>query len=115
MNSSFAILHTFGAVPKRPKGAVCKTSIRGFKSHPRLHHSQLVSSISTANLSGAVGKIVTCGRRNRIFDGVFRARHLAADTTRQVESSCSVPSTRHKKRMARVHKSFLFGTQRPRF
>ena len=25
-----------GAVPKRPKGEVCKTSIRGFKSHPRL-------------------------------------------------------------------------------
>src|SRR5690348_8903038 len=25
-----------GAVPKRPKGEVCKTSIRGFESHPRL-------------------------------------------------------------------------------
>ena len=27
----------FGAVPKWPKGEVCKTSIRGFESHPRLH------------------------------------------------------------------------------
>src|ERR1700730_12611662 len=27
---------TLGAVPKRPKGEVCKTSIRGFESHPRL-------------------------------------------------------------------------------
>ena len=27
-----------GAVPKRPKGEVCKTSIRGFESHPRLHY-----------------------------------------------------------------------------
>jgi hypothetical protein len=26
----------FGAVPKWPKGEVCKTSIRGFESHPRL-------------------------------------------------------------------------------
>jgi RHS repeat-associated protein len=26
-----------GAVPKWPKGEVCKTSIRGFESHPRLH------------------------------------------------------------------------------
>jgi hypothetical protein len=28
----------FGAVPKWPKGEVCKTSIRGFESHPRLHY-----------------------------------------------------------------------------
>ena len=28
---------SFGAVPKWPKGEVCKTSIRGFESHPRLH------------------------------------------------------------------------------
>ncbi len=35
--SNFAILQSHGAVPKRPKGEVCKTSIRGFKSHPRLH------------------------------------------------------------------------------
>src|SRR5713101_6848041 len=29
----------FGAVPKWPKGEVCKTSIRGFESHPRLQAS----------------------------------------------------------------------------
>src|SRR5258708_3310775 len=29
----------FGAVPKWPKGEVCKTSIRGFESHPRLQIS----------------------------------------------------------------------------
>src|SRR5260370_19053552 len=29
----------FGAVPKWPKGEVCKTSIRGFESHPRLQFS----------------------------------------------------------------------------
>jgi hypothetical protein len=30
----------FGAVPKWPKGEVCKTSIRGFESHPRLQDSK---------------------------------------------------------------------------
>src|SRR6266550_26853 len=33
----------FGAVPKRPKGEVCKTSIRGFESHPRLQASRFKS------------------------------------------------------------------------
>ena len=32
-----------GAVPKRPKGEVCKTSIRGFESHPRLQLSSFKS------------------------------------------------------------------------
>ena len=32
----FCYTQKFGAVPKWPKGEVCKTSIRGFKSHPRL-------------------------------------------------------------------------------
>ena len=31
--------HSNGAVPKWPKGEVCKTSIRGFNSHPRLQDS----------------------------------------------------------------------------
>src|SRR6266487_4240255 len=33
----------FGAVPKWPKGEVCKTSIRGFESHPRLQASRFKS------------------------------------------------------------------------
>src|SRR2546426_525886 len=33
----------FGAVPKRPKGEVCKTSIRGFESHPRLQSFQALT------------------------------------------------------------------------
>src|SRR3972149_3073075 len=32
----FRYTGTDGAVPKWPKGEVCKTSIRGFESHPRL-------------------------------------------------------------------------------
>ena len=37
-HSSSEVCYTlkFGAVPKWPKGEVCKTSIRGFESHPRL-------------------------------------------------------------------------------
>ena len=38
----FRYTSSFGAVPKRPKGEVCKTSIRGFKSHPRLQNRSLV-------------------------------------------------------------------------
>ena len=34
---NFCYTQKFGAVPKWPKGEVCKTSIRGFESHPRLH------------------------------------------------------------------------------
>jgi hypothetical protein len=39
---SWKICYTqrFGAVPKWPKGEVCKTSIRGFESHPRLQISR---------------------------------------------------------------------------
>jgi hypothetical protein len=33
---NFCYTQKFGAVPKWPKGEVCKTSIRGFESHPRL-------------------------------------------------------------------------------
>jgi hypothetical protein len=33
----------FGAVPKWPKGEVCKTSIRGFESHPRLQDFKQLS------------------------------------------------------------------------
>lgn len=36
-----------GAVPKRPKGEVCKTSIRGFKSHPRLQRFVIVEGVET--------------------------------------------------------------------
>jgi hypothetical protein len=32
----FRYTKKLGAVPKWPKGEVCKTSIRGFESHPRL-------------------------------------------------------------------------------
>ena len=35
--------YRFGAVPKWPKGEVCKTSIRGFESHPRLQVPLLLS------------------------------------------------------------------------
>ena len=35
--------YKFGAVPKWPKGEVCKTSIRGFESHPRLQLSSFKS------------------------------------------------------------------------
>jgi hypothetical protein len=42
---SWEICYTlrFGAVPKWPKGEVCKTSIRGFESHPRLQASRFKS------------------------------------------------------------------------
>ena len=36
VDSNFCYTSKFGAVPKWPKGEVCKTSIRGFESHPRL-------------------------------------------------------------------------------
>ncbi len=34
--ANFRYTQKKGAVPKWPKGEVCKTSIRGFESHPRL-------------------------------------------------------------------------------
>src|SRR5580704_9224653 len=47
MPRSFSIYwRTLGAVPKRPKGEVCKTSIRGFESHPRLHNSRPLTRTS---------------------------------------------------------------------
>ena len=45
-----------GAVPKRPKGEVCKTSIRGFKSHPRLQSLGCILFKLTAS-----GFPCTCG------------------------------------------------------
>jgi hypothetical protein len=40
----------FGAVPKWPKGEVCKTSIRGFDSHPRLQaFLQVLPSVRVFN------------------------------------------------------------------
>ncbi len=36
VDSLASLYWPYGAVPKWPKGEVCKTSIRGFKSHPRL-------------------------------------------------------------------------------
>src|SRR6266550_2834293 len=41
----------FGAVPKRPKGEVCKTSIRGFESHPRLQASRFKSMDYSSSVS----------------------------------------------------------------
>jgi hypothetical protein len=36
----------FGAVPKWPKGMVCKTIIRRFESDPRLHQTRMFLKIS---------------------------------------------------------------------
>jgi hypothetical protein len=50
-NQPWMICYTrlFGAVPKWPKGEVCKTSIRGFESHPRLQDFKALSWVWPAS------------------------------------------------------------------
>ena len=50
-----------GAVPKRPKGEVCKTSIRGFESHPRLQPSHFKSIDYNLRLFPSVPNLGTFG------------------------------------------------------
>src|SRR5229473_436757 len=72
----------FGAVPKWPKGEVCKTSIRGFESHPRLqtsrfnsvdYNSRLFSGIPTWELLGTTGKRTSS--RHSIAGGIKESKH----------------------------------------
>src|SRR5207253_2863801 len=51
----------FGAVPKRPKGEVCKTSIRGFESHPRLQASRFKSMDYSFRLFPGIPDLGTFG------------------------------------------------------
>src|SRR5947209_13172670 len=56
-----------GAVPKRPKGEVCNTSIRGFGSHPRLQFvPRRVSGVPLCSLlSGLMKNRPTDGQENQ--------------------------------------------------
>ena len=68
--ADFAILEKFGAVPKWPKGEVCKTSIRGFESHPRLQAFRFKSVDYNFHPFSAIPNLGTFG--NNWKKGLFQ-------------------------------------------
>ena len=75
---------SFGAVPKWPKGEVCKTSIRGFESHPRLHIFPFVLFQLTASLFPRSSRVAFAS--SSTIGSCSQARFKSASTWRRRES-----------------------------